>query len=55
MEGLTLLQEAVGKEKRPLSWVLGAQQTEKAAPLSMRDSKRAERQKITVLRSPDEV
>jgi NADH-quinone oxidoreductase subunit B len=55
MEGLTLLQEAVGKEKRPLSWMLGAQQTEKAAPLSMRDSKRAERQKITVLRSPDEV
>ena len=55
MEGLTLLQEAVGKEKRPLSWVLGAQQTEKASPLSMRDRKRAERQKITVLRSPDEV
>jgi NADH-quinone oxidoreductase subunit B len=55
MEGLTLLQEAVGKEKRPLSWVLGSQQTEKAAPLSMRDSKRAERQNVTVLRSPDEV
>jgi len=55
MEGLTLLQEAVGKEKRPLSWVLGLQQTERAPALSMRDSKRAERQKISVLRSPDEV
>ena len=55
MQGLNLLQQAVGKEKRPLSWVLGPQQVEKAPPLSMRDIKRAERQRATVLRSPEEV
>ena len=55
MQGLNLLQEAVGKEKRPLSWVLGPQQVEKAPPLSMRDIKRAERQRATVLRSPEEI
>ena len=55
MQGLNLLQQAVGKEKRPLSWVLGPQEVEKTPPLSMRDIKRAERQKTTVLRSPEEI
>jgi NADH-quinone oxidoreductase subunit B len=55
MEGLTLLREAVGKEKRPLSWVIGPQGVERPRPPSMRDIKRIERQRATVLRSPDEV
>lgn len=55
MEGLTLLREAVGKEKRPLSWVIGPQGVERPAAPAMRDLKRAERQRATVLRSPDEV
>jgi NADH-quinone oxidoreductase subunit B len=55
MEGLTLLREAVGKEKRPLSWVIGPQGVERPRPPSMRDTKRIERQRATVLRSPDEV
>jgi NADH-quinone oxidoreductase subunit B len=55
MEGLTLLREAVGKEKRPLSWVIGPQGVERPAAPAMRDLKRAERQQATVLRSPDEV
>ena len=55
MEGLLLLREAVGKEKRPLSWVVGPQGIEKAAPISMRDLKREERTKTTVLRTPDQI
>ena len=55
MEGLLLLQKAVGSEKRPLSWVAGPQGVEKAPAPSMRDMMRAERMKAVGLRSPDEV
>lgn len=55
MEGVVLLQEAVGKEIRPLSWVIGPQGVMKPAKPSMRDLKRAERQGAVLLRSPDEV
>jgi NADH-quinone oxidoreductase subunit B len=54
MEGLLLLQQSVGKEKRPLSWVAGSQTVRHPDALSLRDIKREERGKITVLRSPDE-
>ncbi len=55
MEGLLLLRDAVGKEKRPLSWIMGPQGVVKAEMPSMRDSKRDDRQKANTLRSPDEV
>jgi NADH-quinone oxidoreductase subunit B len=55
MEGLLLLREAVGREKRPLSWLIGPQGVERPPRPSMRDSKQSERQRLTVLRSPDEV
>jgi len=55
LEGVLLLREAVGKEKRPLSWVVGPQGVEKAAMPSMRDEKWAARQQLTVLRTPDQV
>jgi NADH-quinone oxidoreductase subunit B len=55
MEGLTLLQQAVGKEQRPLSWVIGPQGIVRPTPLSMKELKRAERRQATILRSPDEV
>ncbi len=55
MQGLTLLQEAVGKESRPLSWLIGPQGVQHPTRPSMRDLKRAERSKATVLRPPDEV
>jgi len=55
MEGLTLLQELVGKEKRPLSWVVGPQGVQRPERPSMRDTKRAVRRQTTLLRSPDEV
>jgi NADH-quinone oxidoreductase subunit B len=55
MEGINLLQDAVGRESRPLSWVVGPQEVKRPPLPSMRDLKRAERQKATVLRPPDEV
>ncbi|ADJ28748.1 NADH-quinone oxidoreductase, B subunit [Nitrosococcus watsonii C-113] len=55
LEGLLLLQEAIGREQRPLSWAIGPQGVERAPKPSLRDQKRAERQRTTVLRSPDEV
>ncbi len=55
LQGLTLLADVVGKEKRPLSWVIGPQGVIKPEKPSMRDEKRSQRQQTTVLRSPDEV
>ena len=55
MEGLLLLQKAVGSEKRPLSWLVGPQAVERPLMPSQRDTKKVERQKATLLRSPDEV
>src|ERR1051325_5146892 len=55
MEGLLLLQNLVGSEKRPLSWAVGPQTIERPAVLSMRDLKRADRQRTTTLRPPEEV
>lgn len=55
MQGLQLLQQAVGTEKRPLSWMVGSQDVERGPLLSQRDLKRAERQQATVLRPPDHV
>jgi NADH-quinone oxidoreductase subunit B len=54
-EGLLLLREAVGKEKRPLSWVIGPQGVTRAEKISMRDRKHEERVKATSLRTPDQV
>jgi NADH-quinone oxidoreductase subunit B len=55
LEGLILLQQAIGTDRRPLSWMIGPQGVEKAPRPSQRDLKRAERKIATVLRSPDEV
>lgn len=55
MEGLLLLQKAVGTEKRPLSWVVGPQGVERASLPAHRDLKRAERQQATMLRTPDHI
>jgi NADH-quinone oxidoreductase subunit B len=59
LEGFLLLQEAIGAEHRPLSWVIGEQgverpQLQNRMP-SQRDAKRAERARVTDLRSPDRV
>jgi NADH-quinone oxidoreductase subunit B len=55
MEGLLLLSEKVGKEKRPLSWVAGPQETIQPPPISNRDRKQQERQKTVLLRPPNEI
>ncbi|MFZ5866481.1 MAG: NuoB/complex I 20 kDa subunit family protein [Thermodesulfobacteriota bacterium] len=55
MEGLLLLQRAVGNERRPLSWVVGSQEVLRAPMPSMRDLKREQRRNITDLRGPDEL
>jgi NADH-quinone oxidoreductase subunit B len=55
LEGLLLLQHAVGTERRPLSWVVGPQETVRPSLPSLRDLLRPSRQKETVLREPDSV
>ncbi len=55
MEGLLLLQEKVGRERRPLSWVAGDQGVYRPSLPCLRDMKRDERKKTTTLRSPDGV
>ncbi len=55
LEGLLLLRESVGKEKRPLSWAIGPQGVEKPPVISMKEKKREERMKMTTLRPPDEI
>ncbi len=55
MEGLLLLQQQVGAERRPLSWTVGEQRIERPPAPSMRDLKRPERQHVRLLRSPEEV
>ena len=55
MEGLMLLQRAVGQEQRPLSWLVGPQGVERARMPSQRDAKRQERQLLTDLRPPNKV
>jgi NADH-quinone oxidoreductase subunit B len=55
MEGLLLLRELVGTEKRPLSWAIGPQGVERTPVPARRDLKREERMKATVLRPMNEV
>ena len=55
MHGLTMLQQAVGSEKRPLSWVAGPQEVRRADLPSTRDTRRQQRRETTILRSPDTV
>lgn len=52
MEGLTMLRDAIGKEKRPLSWMIGPQGVQKPDKQSMKELKREERKKMTDLRPP---
>jgi NADH-quinone oxidoreductase subunit B len=53
MEGLTLLRDTVGREKRPLSWAIGPQGIYKAEPPALRELKREDRMKMGRITSPD--
>ncbi|MGE5680934.1 MAG: NuoB/complex I 20 kDa subunit family protein [Bacillota bacterium] len=55
MEGVLLLRDYVGQEKRPLSWVIGPQGIIKPERISQRDIKTPERVKATTLRPPTEI
>lgn len=55
LQGLNLLQDAIGKERRPLSWVVGDQGVYKANQPAQRDLKHDERMAVTKLRTPDQV
>ena len=54
MEGLLLLRDLAGSEKRPLSWVAGPQNVVHPQMPCLRDAKREERRKATRLPTPDE-
>lgn len=54
-EGLLLLQNLVGNERRPLSWAVGPQGVVKPHTPSLRDLKRPGRQQETVYRPPDTI
>ncbi len=55
MEGLLLLSEQVGRERRPLSWKIGPQGVIKPEEFSMRDKKSEERMKMTEIAPPDTI
>jgi NADH-quinone oxidoreductase subunit B len=55
MQGLILLAESVGKERRPLSWVIGEQGVIRPELESMKDRKREERKNMVHFRGIDEV
>ncbi len=55
LEGLILLQQAIGRERRPLSWVVGPQGVERRPAPSLRDAKHDARRRASLLRGMDEV
>lgn len=55
MEGLILLAESVGKERRPLSWTIGEQGIIRPEKIDVKERRQEARSKMTEFRSPDEV
>ncbi len=55
LEGLLLLRDSIGKEKRPLSWLMGPQVITGSKKISLRDQKSEERMKMTGLRPMNEI
>ena len=55
LQALMLLQESIGKERRPLSWVVGDQGIYRPQMQAEKDRKREERIQVTNLRTPDEI
>jgi len=55
MQGLVLLGEAVGKEKRPLSWAIGEQGVIRPHSPSMREVRAEARKAMVDFRGVDEV
>ncbi|MBC5992039.1 NADH-quinone oxidoreductase subunit B [Pontibacter cellulosilyticus] len=55
MEGLMLLAEGVGKERRPLSWTIGEQGVIRPEKIDVKARKRERWDTMNEFRSPDEV
>ena len=55
IEGLMLLAESVGKEQRPLSWVIGEQGVIKPAKIDVKERRQEHRKEMVSFRSPDEI
>ena len=55
MQGLLMLQKAVGQERRPLSWVGGDQTVVKPSKISKRDELTPDRILATELREPKDI
>lgn len=55
IQGLMLLQDAIDKERRPLSWVVGEQGVYRANMQSTKEQKFDKRSNINNLRNPDHV
>ncbi|HET7180352.1 MAG TPA: NADH-quinone oxidoreductase subunit B, partial [Chryseosolibacter sp.] len=55
IDGLVLLTQSVGKEKRPLSWVIGEKGVIRPEKISVKDVRWEQRKKMTTFRSPDEI
>ncbi|MBP0601758.1 MULTISPECIES: NuoB/complex I 20 kDa subunit family protein [Aeromonas] len=55
LQALMLLQDSIGKERRPLSWVVGDQGIYRPQMQAEKDRKRGERIQVTNLRTPDEI
>ena len=49
-----MLQESIGKERRPITWAAGDQTVVKPQKISMRDQLTAQRIQATELREPKE-
>ena len=52
MQGLIMLQESIGKERRPITWAAGDQTIVKPTKISKRDELTAQRIQATELREP---
>lgn len=55
MQGLLLLQDSVGKEQRPLSWVIGDHGVIRPEMPSQRERLHDQRQQMTQFKTPDEI
>lgn len=55
LEGLLLLRESIGKERRPLSWTIGPQGISRPEKVSLRDLKQDERSKMGNIRPMNEI
>jgi len=55
LEGLLLLRDSIGQEKRPLSWMIGDQGITRPPKISIRDLKNEERMKMGNIRPMDEI